>query len=55
VPGNIQANIDLLLDAAAEALGETVNTTTSARFFLLTSVERVAKCTYVNVEALAQG
>jgi hypothetical protein len=41
-------------DTAAETLGEAIDTATGINNFLLTSVERVAGATYVNVESLAQ-
>src|SRR5690606_34419775 len=45
----------LATDAAAEALGEAIDTTTSIYHFLLTSVERVAFVAHVHVEVFTQG
>jgi|SRR5690554_5430572 hypothetical protein len=42
-------------DAAAETLGEAINTATGIHHFLLAGVEGVAQAAHVNVEVLGQG
>ena len=42
-------------DTAAETLGEAINTATGINSFLLASVERVTRTTYVNVQGFAHG
>ena len=51
----LAARLLLGADAAAEALGELVDTTTGVNDFLLAGVERVAVATHVHVQIFAQG